>query len=58
VFEIKVNDLHEEISFKIMDEDVTSDDMIGVGYVKVSALCLNGGVSDWFSITYKNKLAG
>jgi len=41
-----------------MDEDTVSDDTVGVGNVKVSSLCVNGGVTDWFSITHKNKLAG
>jgi len=41
-----------------MDEDVTSDDFIGMGVVKVSSLCINGGVRDWFNISYKNKNAG
>lgn len=57
-FEMKVYDLHEEIKFTIMDEDTVSDDTVGYGLVKVSSLCINGGVHDWFSITYKNKLAG
>ena len=57
-FEIRINDLHDEIKFSIMDEDVTSDDTVGFGLVKVSSLILNHGVTDWFSITYENKLAG
>ena len=57
-FEIKVNDLQEEVKFAIMDEDVTSDDTVGYGMVKLSALCINHGVNEWFSITFKDKLAG
>ena len=57
-FEVVVSDLHEEIKFAIMDEDVTSDDTVGYGIVKISALCINHGVKDWFSITFQNKLAG
>jgi hypothetical protein len=53
-----VYDLHEEMKFRIMDEDTVSDDTVGFGIVKLSALCINNGVSDWFSITYENKLAG
>lgn len=51
-FEMYVYDLHEEIKFRIMDEDTVSDDTVGVGIVKISALCINGGVHDWFSIMY------
>ena len=57
-FEVRVNDLHEEVKFKIMDEDVGSDDTVGYGIIKISALCINHGVNDWFSIMYENKLAG
>jgi hypothetical protein len=50
--------MQDEVKFRIMDEDTVSDDTVGYGIVKMSALCFNGGISDWFSITFENKLAG
>ena len=42
----------------VMDEEVTSDETIGEATVKLSALCVNGGIDDWWTITYKGKKAG
>jgi len=53
-----VGNMSDELRFKIMDEDTFSDDTVGYGMVKLSSLCMNGGVHDWFSITYENKIAG
>lgn len=61
--------MNDDITLRIMDEDVTSDDFVsneysqfiyqvGMAVIKVSALCINGGVRDWFTINYKNKPAG
>jgi len=53
-----VNDLHEEMRFKIMDEDVGKDDEVGFGLLKVSAMCINHGIREWFSVSHKSKLSG
>jgi Ca2+-dependent lipid-binding protein len=57
-FELKVNDLRDEMKFTVFDEDPGSDDKVGYGVVKMSALCINHGVTDWFSIYHNNKPAG
>ena len=31
---------------------------VGMAIIKLSALCINNGVRDWFQINYKNKSAG
>ena len=41
-----------------MDENVSSDTIIGEASVKLSSLCVNGGLDDWWTITYKGKKAG
>jgi hypothetical protein len=33
-----------------MDEDVGKDDKVGETKIKLSALCLNGGLDEWFEI--------
>ena len=41
-----------------MDENVTDSDIVGEASVKLSALCVNGGLDEWWTITYKGKKAG
>ena len=57
-FQIKVGGLNDDIKISVMDEDVSSDDFVGMAMLKLSSLCINGGVRDWFPITYKEKSAG
>ena len=42
----------------ILDEDVTANDKVGETSIKLSALCANGGIDEWFEIQYKGKIAG
>ena len=41
-----------------MDENMGSDDTIGSATVKLSALCINTGIDEWFELQYKGKKAG
>ena len=41
-----------------MDENVMNDDVIGEASIKLSSLCVNGGLDDWWTITFKGKKAG
>jgi hypothetical protein len=41
-----------------MDEDLDADDLIGEAVIKISALCVNSGIDEWFEIQYKGKPAG
>merc|ERR1711957_917450 len=45
-------------TFDVQVEDVTSNDAIGSFEAKLSALCVPGGLDDWFTISYKGKSAG
>ena len=51
-FEIRVENLNDDIRFTIMDEDVGSDDKVGWGIVSYANLCFNNGVKEWFSIFF------
>lgn len=42
----------------VFDQDVTSDDKVGEVSIKISSLCANGGIDEWFEIQYKGKIAG
>ncbi len=42
----------------VMDEDIGKDDKVGETKIKLSSLCMNGGMDDWFEISHKGKKAG
>jgi len=39
-------------------EKIGSNDLIGETKIKLSALCTNGGIDDWFQIQYEGREAG
>ena len=47
-FEIDVKYVGDDISFIVWDEDVTSNDEVGRTTQKLSALCMPGGIDEWF----------
>ena len=57
-FEIDVKYIGDELYIGVKDEDLTKADVIGDGQLKLSALCVNGGLDEWFDIFYKGKNAG
>ena len=57
-FDIDVRYIGDDMTIKVMDEDVTSSDTIGTATIKCSALCAGTGIDDWFPIAYKGKQAG
>ena len=42
----------------VYDEDVTSSDKVGETNIKLSSLCVNGGLDEWYAIQYKGKQSG
>ena len=46
------------MTISVWDEDVTSSDKVGEAVIKLSALCMNGGIDDWFQCNYKGKSCG
>ena len=54
-FQLSVGAIGDDLTIKVMDEDVSSDDFIGMTIMKVSSLVINNGVNEWFNITYKEK---
>ena len=53
-----IQNMNDDMKIFIMEEDVSSDDFIGMTVLKVSSLVYNNGVNDWFDVTYKSKSAG
>lgn len=49
----------QELLMFVWDKELAkSNDAIGAAQIKVSALVFNNGVSDWFTISCNNKVAG
>jgi Ca2+-dependent lipid-binding protein len=38
------------MTIEVRDEDVTSSDLIGSTVIKLSSLCANGGLDEWFKL--------
>ena len=57
-FEIDVRYIGDDMTIKVMDEDVTSSDTVGTATIKCSALCSGSGIDEWFQINFKGKSAG
>ena len=48
----------DDLTASVFDEDVSSSDLVGTATIKLSALCVNGGLDDWFALEYKGKSSG
>lgn len=57
-FDIDVKYIGDDISFVVYDEDVTSSDEVGRTTQKLSALCIAGGIDEWFQVQYKGRKSG
>ncbi len=57
-FEVNLGSVSDELTFEVRDDEVMSSRIIGVMHVKGSALAINGGVREWFTIYHDDKSAG
>ena len=58
VFDIDVKYIGDDMQVHVYDEDLTCSETIGSTVIKISALCVNGGIDDWFPIHWKGKQSG
>ena len=56
--DIDVKYVGDDLLLQVLDEDVTSSDLIGESTIKLSSFCIGNGIDDWFSIQFKGKEAG
>lgn len=56
--DIDVKYIGDDLNIEVLDEDVTTSDLVGSTTIKLSALCMNGGMDEWYDIQYKGKKAG
>ena len=58
IFDIDVKYFGDDLSLTVYDEDVTSSDLVASTVIKLSSLCVNGGIDEWFGLQYKGKASG
>jgi len=58
IFDFHVKYIGDDITLKVLDEDVRSSDLVGETTLKLSSLCVNHDIDEWFPITYKGKQSG
>ena len=58
VFDIDVKYIGDDMTVTVYDEDVTTNDLVGKSTIKLSSLCIAGGLDDWFPIQFKGKQSG
>ena len=56
--DIDVKYIGDDMHIRVIDENVTDHEIIGEATIKLSALCVSGGIDDWWTIAYKGKKAG
>jgi len=58
-FEIDVKYIGDDLKIECWDyEKIGGDDLIGATKIKVSALCANEGIDDWWPLSFNGKEAG
>ncbi len=58
IFDITVKPTSDEMHFSVRDNDTEDSKLIGTAIIKVSALCKDLGVNEWFSIDFEGEEAG
>ena len=48
----------DDITFELYDDNLGADKLIGQFRVKISALCVNKGVDDWWTVESGDKPCG
>jgi len=57
-FDVDVKYIGDDMTIKVMDEDVSSSDLVGESTIKLSSLCVGTGIDEWFPIQYRGKQSG
>ena len=57
-FDLEISNISEEVHLRVMDENVTSNKMIGECTIKLACMCVNGGLQSEWSLANGSKQAG
>ena len=55
---LDVKYIGDDLTIWVKDEEICEDELIGETTCKLSSLCVEGGIDDWWQLTYKGKKAG
>ena len=58
VLELDVKFIGDVVTIRVKDENVTDSEIVGETEIKLSAFCVQGGIDDWWQLSYKGKKAG
>ena len=58
IWDIDVKYIGDDMTIQVLDKDLTSSDLVGETTIKLSGLCANGGMNEWYDIQFKGKKAG
>ena len=59
IHEVDVKYIGDDIEFELYSQNsLSSDSLIGKFRIKVSALCVNKGVDDWWTVMHQDKACG
>jgi hypothetical protein len=57
-FVIDVKYVGDDMAILVLDQNVTDTDSIGKATIKLSAMCCDGGLDEWYAIAHKGKHSG
>lgn len=57
-FELSVYSMGEQLKVTIYDDDGRTKDLVGSDDIPTYVLCRQRGISEWFNLYYKGKIAG
>ena len=49
-FDLRVKYVGDDMKISVFDEDLTKSDLVGSLEMKVSSLCVESGIKEWFDI--------
>ena len=58
VWEVKIHYFGDDVKFVCKDVEIGKDKLIGEGEAKLSALCCDGGMDEWYPVQKEGKEQG
>ena len=57
-FDLNVTQINDNITLRIMDENINANTEIGTCSIKLAAMCVSGGLESWWPVAFGSKQAG
>jgi Ca2+-dependent lipid-binding protein len=55
---VDVKYIGDDLHISVWDEDPGKDDLIAEATIKLSGMCTNGGIDEWYLLQHKGRDAG